>query len=454
LNRLPTLFEVLNRKTQPPVDLWSFYIFMRDNQHAVDYLDFWIDVVSHLALCKQYVKSLRKSVILESNHNNSSNSPFSNTENQRGSVTSSVLLEALINDGNINDKHLNRLSSFLRGDDTFEDPRISTLVQEFQQSSNNPNKRDTIINELEHIYNTKRNSSSTSEKPKTSNINKSAVSLTSGPAGLPTISPEMVEQMLNDDDDFDNFQNFKKPASNNDIMLDEKNQTVTRDDLRQSSRRILVTYFIDNSEKRLLLPERIIRSIRHSIEIQGRDDPEIFDEARDYVFQAMEREAFPNFLKYAALNNITLKSYNIRLISGLFCFFCAFWTGYTLIFLGYDPKDSRPVVTVPFFLGSYLILSALFKLDPILSFCKYFETTNTYNNDDDESRQSNFPYSSEHSNSSFNTNFITRRLGLMKIKEYYVSRLLIRRGIWVLLLICLSSAGFSILFSLVPGHRL
>lgn len=40
-NRLPTLFEVLSRRTLPPVDLFSFYIYMRDQQRSVDYLDFW-----------------------------------------------------------------------------------------------------------------------------------------------------------------------------------------------------------------------------------------------------------------------------------------------------------------------------------------------------------------------------------------------------------------------------
>lgn len=40
-NRLPTLFEVLSRRTLSPVDLFSFYIYMRDQQRSVDYLDFW-----------------------------------------------------------------------------------------------------------------------------------------------------------------------------------------------------------------------------------------------------------------------------------------------------------------------------------------------------------------------------------------------------------------------------
>ena len=39
--RLPNLFEVLSRRTTAPVDLYSFYIYMRDVQRSVDYLDFW-----------------------------------------------------------------------------------------------------------------------------------------------------------------------------------------------------------------------------------------------------------------------------------------------------------------------------------------------------------------------------------------------------------------------------
>jgi hypothetical protein len=45
-NRLPTMFEVLSRRTLPPVDLYSFYIYMRDQQRSVDYLDFWYVVYS------------------------------------------------------------------------------------------------------------------------------------------------------------------------------------------------------------------------------------------------------------------------------------------------------------------------------------------------------------------------------------------------------------------------
>jgi len=54
-NRLPTLFEVLSRRTLPPVDLFSFYIYMRDQQRSVDYLDFWS---VYLAFVYGYSKNL------------------------------------------------------------------------------------------------------------------------------------------------------------------------------------------------------------------------------------------------------------------------------------------------------------------------------------------------------------------------------------------------------------
>ncbi|KAL9008759.1 MAG: hypothetical protein Q9173_006144 [Seirophora scorigena] len=53
-DRLPTLYEVLARKTKPPVDLFSFYIYMRDQQRSVDYLDFCTPL-SAATTCPNYV---------------------------------------------------------------------------------------------------------------------------------------------------------------------------------------------------------------------------------------------------------------------------------------------------------------------------------------------------------------------------------------------------------------
>lgn len=59
-NRLPTLAEVLARRTLPPVDLYCYYLFLQ-REGSEDSLDFWLDVQQHENLCRAYFKDLRKS---------------------------------------------------------------------------------------------------------------------------------------------------------------------------------------------------------------------------------------------------------------------------------------------------------------------------------------------------------------------------------------------------------
>lgn len=107
---------------------------------------------------------------------------------------------------------------------------------------------------------------------------------------------------------------------------------ISRSDIKQSTHYILVTYFIPGAEREIVLPQRIMKSVRKAIEEDGRDDPEVFDEAREYVFQAMQQEAFRAFLAAKALGNTTPFGSIVRLIIGLLSTFAAFWVGFILIF--------------------------------------------------------------------------------------------------------------------------
>lgn len=109
--------------------------------------------------------------------------------------------------------------------------------------------------------------------------------------------------------------------------------TVTRADIRASAEKILYTFLLPGSEREIILPRGILLEITHSIEEQGRDDPEVFDAAKDYVFQAMERDAYPGFLRSKALGNLVPLSLMLRLIVGLLGMFGGFWTAFVLIFL-------------------------------------------------------------------------------------------------------------------------
>lgn len=109
--------------------------------------------------------------------------------------------------------------------------------------------------------------------------------------------------------------------------------TVSRQDIRASAEKILYTYLLQGSEREIIIPVGILEQVTDAIENQGRDDPEVFDAAKDYVFQAMERDAFPGFLRAKALGNIVQPSMMLRLVVGLVALFAAIWTSFVLIFL-------------------------------------------------------------------------------------------------------------------------
>ena len=107
-----------------------------------------------------------------------------------------------------------------------------------------------------------------------------------------------------------------------------------REDLKASAEKILYTYLLPGSEREIIIPQSILHEIQEAIEGSiARVDPEMFDLAKDYVFQAMERDAFPGFLQSKGLGNLIPQSMMIRLIVGLIVFFGTFWASFVLIFL-------------------------------------------------------------------------------------------------------------------------
>jgi hypothetical protein len=150
--------------------------------------------------------------------------------------------------------------------------------------------------------------------------------------------------------------------------------TVARADIRASAEKILYTFLLPGSEREIILPQGILNDITNSIEHEGRDDPEVFDAAKDYVFQAMERDAFPGFLRAKALGNIVQPSLMMRLIIGLVAIFGAFWTAFVLIFLD-KSRTTRCWLILPFTVGIYFLGSHQYTLDPIMALLGYSEYT-------------------------------------------------------------------------------
>ncbi|KAK9312297.1 RGS domain-containing protein [Lipomyces starkeyi] len=357
--RLPTLFEVLNRRTLTPVDLFAFYVFMRDQHRSVDYLDFWLDVAQHMSLCRHYVRQLRRSVLVAT--------PDLEKESSKHS---SQVLEAF---------KVQQHSEIANGPEQ-ESKRVSMILRSESSASGSKGvaKRNSALMSPERL---KRNS-----------------------------EIENVEERHDDDE----------PTVDS-PLAQVNSSTVTRAHIRESAYRIMVTYLVAGAECELVLPLPIIRGITTAIEVDGRDDPEVFDEARDYVFQAMEREAFPAFLSNKALGNLVPAGALLRLIIGLFSLFAAFWVAFILIFLDWKPKSTRLWLILPFSIGIYGCLSYQYDLDPLIVFAGYSEL-----------------------------NFMK----FMRIEEPYVKSLLIRRAIWVMSLVIVLVIGLCVLFGLVPGKRL
>lgn len=361
-NRLPSLDEVLNRTTAPPVDLFCFYIFMRDQQRSVDYLDFWLDVVQHMTLCRHYVRELRRSVMI--------GTPDAERGANGGSKRSSQILESI---GDIQNPMA--VPSYQMTEKTrHQDAQMSAFLRE--ETASGAASGHSPQNSL----------GSTSSAPQQS------------PAAQ---RPSLMSSNLTTDSN--------SPA-----------QTVNRADIRASAEKILYTYLLPGAEREITLPESITQDITVSIEEHGRDDPEVFDAAKDYVFQAMERDAFPAFLRLRALGNLIPQSSLLRLIIGLLSMFGGWWAAFVLIFLN-DSRRTRTWIILPFTIGVYMLLTNLFNTDPIIAIAGFSEYT---------------------------------FMSFARIREPYVRKLLITRSLIILAWMIAIDAGLCCLFILVPGKRL
>ncbi|AEO53303.1 hypothetical protein MYCTH_2074663 [Thermothelomyces thermophilus ATCC 42464] len=346
-NRLPTLFEVLSRRTLPPVDLFSFYIYMRDQQRSVDYLDFWLDVAQHMSLCRHYVRELRRSVLVGT------------PDLDRASKRSSGILEGL-------------------GDLSYSAPGPSMYATEKEKDQDA--RMSAFLREDRELHDSPASSDARQNRPSTN---------LSTPRELNTDSTSPPH-------------------------------TVARQDIRASAEKILYTFLLPGAEREITLPGSITQDVTTAIEEFGRDDPEVFDVAKDYVFQAMERDAFPGFLRMKALGNLIPPTMVMRLIIGLVSMFGGFWAAFILIFLD-KSRMERLWLILPFTIGVYCLASYQYCLDPILALIGLSEYT---------------PF-----------NF-------SRMREPYVRKLLARRSVMVLAVTALVDAALCVLFILVPGKRL
>ena len=230
---------------------------------------------------------------------------------------------------------------------------------------------------------------------------------------------------------------------------------VTQADLIASAERIFARYLVPTAEKEIYLPPSLrihtfLLSSEHPPDPNSSDYeteaavlaqvPDMFHAQKEYIFKAMEQDAFPRFLRSKAFGNLTPMSVLVRLIAGLLVLWAGLSTAFALIFLDIQPKSERfwvrvspltgmlanlpsfpPQLFIPFFLAVLFLISYQYEQDPILIFFLQSETT------------------------PFRT---------LTIREPYVKKLLLGRAIWVIVLVSILSSAMTLIFWAVPGHRL
>ncbi|KAN0061597.1 Bud site selection protein, Revert to axial protein 1 [Thecaphora frezii] len=337
--RLPTLAEVLARRTSPPVDLYCFYLFLQ-REGSEDSLDFWLDVQQHENLCRAYFKDLRKS-----GKSVRDDWPLYYREaKERGSIYNKV--------NGINEEAYEDFPSQKGAESSIGHGRGTGADTPDGGFSN-------MSHGIEPASNDER------------------------PAGGPRFpgDPDYLAQQTR----AERKHMLAKRASVAPTVI-SRSTAITRIDLVASAERIYARYLLPGSEKEIYLPAplRITSFPISSSSLPHPQDeeqqralarvPDMFHSQKEYVFRTMEADVFPRFLRNKAFGNLTPISALVRLSLGLLALWAALATGFSFIFLDVE-RAKRLWVILPFAVAVLLIISHQYELDPILVFLSQSETT-------------------------------------------------------------------------------
>ncbi|KAJ1034128.1 hypothetical protein NDA18_000997 [Ustilago nuda] len=341
--RLPTLAEVLARRTLPPVDLYCFYLYLQ-REAAEDALDFWLDVQQHENLCRAYFKDLRKS-----GKSVKEDWPQYYAEAlERGSIYNKI--------NGINDQSANTTTGSRRGPETSWDhqSRVESPESNYSTLSHAPSPLPRAAGEASGaVLNAPRFPGDPDYLAQQTRAERKSILAKRG-----SVAPTVIS----------------------------RSAAITRIDLIASAERIYARYLLPGSEKEIYLPAPLrINSfpISSSTLPHPQDEeqqralariPDMFHSQKEYVFRTMEADVFPRFLRAKAFGNLTPISVLMRLSLGLLALWAALATAFSFIFLDVN-RAKRCWVILPFSVAVLLLMSHQYELDPILVLLSQSETT-------------------------------------------------------------------------------
>ncbi|KAF8314999.1 regulator of G protein signaling superfamily [Clavulina sp. PMI_390] len=393
--------QVLFRKTRPPVDLFMFYLFLQ-REGAEDVLDFWLDVQQHENLCRAYFKDVRKSgrTIREDWPQ------YWEYARRRGSIYGQVVLPP-----------------------TSATPTTMAGEKRNTASTNDMEKISGQYDRSGSMTPSMAARKQATSPPPQAQSEKGHVTLAEpnpppGAGGRTTpFSTRRLSAVLS------------RRASRAPTVI-PRDSAITRTDLIASAERIYYRYMTPGSEKEIYLPPSLrihefplsaqqLPSTSHpEYEIEAAalaQVPDMFHAQKEYIFHAMEQDAYPRFLRAKAFGNLTPVSALVRLCVGLLVLWAGLAAAFSLVFLDVQPKSKRFFLFIPFAIALLCLISHQYELDPILVFLGRSETT------------------------PFRT---------LKIREPYVHKLLMGRALFVMFLVAVGVVALTMLFWAVPGHRL
>lgn len=268
-----------------------------------------LDVSQHMSLCRHYVRELRRSMLIDTPD-----------MDKATSKRSSQLLDLDNLDGaDAVSSHLSSHPSEKRS----QEQKVSAILRAEDPNQSLPRSRENAAN-------------ATSPNLGDYSPAHSMTSARSNRSGAPLTNTGIRQSADRERPSTRGQDLLERPPrpsfmTSSHLDSDSPGHTVARNDLKASAEKILYTFIIPDSEREIVLPQQMVERMIHAIEDEGRDDPEIFDDAKDYVFQAMERDAFPGFLQAKALGNLVPLSILVRLIIGLLSLGGGFWAGYYCI---------------------------------------------------------------------------------------------------------------------------
>lgn len=246
LSRLPTLAEVLSRKTRPPVDLFCLYLFLQ-REGSEDALDFWLDTQQHENLCRAYFKDIRKS----GREVQDVWPEYLSSARSRGSTYSNIIGLAVSSTNSEQD----RLSP-----SPVNNSQSKSLNSLHSVSHEQPVPLDNFLRDTSNTSNRQNISASDFDPEKTANTMSSK---RKGSQKAPTTIP--------------------------------RNAVISHADLFDSAERIYFRYLAPGSDKEIYLPPALrIHNFGQNTPLT--DIPDLFYPQKEYIFRALEGGVFPRLV--------------------------------------------------------------------------------------------------------------------------------------------------------------